>query len=76
MHGKKCAKVKRRQMEKVYVKYVTDKGLIITNKILKILKLQEKSPKAPNKYVQKINNLHKKIQKWALNLKKDVHLFS
>lgn len=61
MHGKKCTKVKRKQMEKVYVKYVTDKGLIITNKILKILKLKEKSSKTPNKYVQKINNLYKKI---------------
>lgn len=61
MHGKKCAKVKRKHMEKVYIKYVTDKGLIITNKILKLLKLKEKSPKTPNKYVPKINNLHKKI---------------
>lgn len=49
MHGKKCAKVKRKHMEKVYIKYVTDKGLIITNKILKLLKLKEKSPKTSNK---------------------------
>ena len=35
MHDKKCTKVKRKQMEKVYVKYVTDKGLTITEKIFK-----------------------------------------
>ena len=48
-------------MEKVYVKYVTDKGLTITKKNCKILKLKEKSPKTPNKYAQKINDLYKKI---------------